>query len=451
MKFLKYIIVLVFSIAFVACENELDLEPQQSVSTGVATATADNVEAILLGAYDLARGNANTNGNNFGGDLANIAVLFGNTDQVDWNGTFDNLRDVYFKQMVDNNGSALSLYSDSYLVIGALNTALANLDKFEDPDRKDKVEGEAKFMRGLIYFEMVRLFGQQYSAGGGNTQLGVPIVLDPPTIEGRQIPRNTVEEVYTQVISDLNDAYNKLPTNNGNRADKYAAKAILARVYLQQGNYGAARDAADDVLQNSGHSLMPNFNAVFDTDDNSAETLFSWIVTTQEGSNWQVIHFATEDLGGRDGDISITQSYLDKFDSDLDERRNYNYLSDTDLLLSFKHARQYANTQQVRIAEMHLIRIECNFREGTSVGLDPLVEINTLRARSSAPDLGALTLNLVLNERELELGFEGHVLHDYKRTQRNIGGLPYDDNNLIFPIPQSAIDRNPILEQNPGY
>lgn len=430
------------SFCIVACESELDIEPQQSVSEDVATETADNVEAVLVGAYDTGRAN-------YDGDIANIAVLFGNTDQTDWNGTFDNLRDIYLKQMVNNNGSATTIYGNYYLLFGDVNTVLANLDKFTDTDRKDRVEGEAKFLRGLAYFDMVRLFGQQYNSAGGNTQAAVPIVLDPPNID-REVPRNTVEEVYAQVINDLTDAYNLLPDTNGNRADKYAAQAVLARVYLQQGNYSAARDAAHDVIQNSGHSLMPTYSAVFDSDNNTAETVFSWVVTTQEGANLHVTHFATEALGGRGGDISITPEYLSKFDSPLDERGNFYYTADG-LTLSSKYVRQYANTEQMRLAEMHLIRAECNFREGTALGLDPLVEINTLRARSSAPALGALTLDLILNERELELGFEGFVLHDYKRTQRNIGGLPYNDNKLIFPIPQSAIDRNPLLTQNPDY
>jgi len=451
MKYLRFLMIIV-SLCMISCEGELDILPQQSIAEGPATATADNIEAILIGAYDTAGGDANglLDDGNYDGDLANIAVLFGNTDQVDWNGTFANLRDVYFKQMVNNNTGATTAYGNFYLMFGATNTVIANLDKFTDQTRRDRVEGEAKFLRGLGYFDMVRLFGQQYNAGGGNTQLGVPIVLDLPDAT-RLIPRNTVEEVYTQVIADLTDAYNKLPDSNGIRADKYVARAVLARVYLQQGNFAAARDAADDVIQNSGHSLMPNFNAVFDSDDNTSETLFSWVITTQEGQNWHVVHFATEALGGRDGDISIADAYLDKFDSDLDERKNYNYFSDTGLRLTSKYTRQFSNTEQIRLAEMHLIRAESNFREGTSVGLDPLVEINTLRARSSAPALGSLTLDLILNERELELGFEGFVLYDYKRTQRNIGGLPYNDNKLVFPIPQSARDRNSLLDQNPGY
>ena len=442
MKYLKFSTIIILALYLVSCEKELDLLPQQSIAIGPATDTPENIEAILLGAFDRAR-------DNYDGDLANIAVLFGNTDQVDWNGTFSGLRDIYFKQMINNNGDAVTIWGNSYLMFGAANTVLVNLDKFTDQARREGVEGEAKFLRGLGYFDMVRLYGQQYNAGGGNTQLGVPIVLDPPNAT-RLVPRNTVEEVYTQVIADLTDAYNKLPDNNGNRADKYAAQAILARVYLQQGNYSAARDAADDVIQNSGNVLTPTYNDAFDTDGNSTETIFSFIVSNQEGANLQVIHFATQALGGRGGDISITQAYLNKFDSNTDERRNYFY-TDSGLILSSKFVRQFANTQHIRLAEMYLIRAECNFREGTAVGAGPLTDVNTIRTRSSAPALAALTLDLILNERELELGFEGFVLHDYKRTQRDIGGLPFNDNKLIFPIPQSARDRNSLLDQNPGY
>lgn len=266
MKNIKYIIIVLCSFCIVACESELDIEPQQSVSEGVATETADNIEAILVGAYATGRAN-------YDGDLANVSVLFGNTDQVEWNGTFANLRDVYFKQLVNNNGSANTIYSNYYLLFGDVNTVLANLDKFSDPDRKDRVEGEAKFLRALAYFDMVRLFGQQYNTAGGNTQDGVPIVLDPPNV-AREVPRNSVEEVYARIISDLTDAYTVLPDDNGNRADKYAAQALLARVFLQQGNYSAARDAANDVIQSSGHSLMPTYSSVFGSDDNTAETIF---------------------------------------------------------------------------------------------------------------------------------------------------------------------------------
>lgn len=442
MRYFKFLTTITFSLCIVACGGQLDIEPQQSVSIAVATENAANVEAILISAYVSGRFNYN-------GDLANVAVLLGNTDQVGWNGTFTNLSDIYSKQMTNSNGSAATIYGNGYLLFADANTVLANLDKFEDQDRKDRIEGEALFLRGLGYFDMARLFGQQYNAGGGNTQPAVPIVLDPPDGD-RKIPRNTVEEVYTQAISDLTAAYNKLPASNGTQADKYAAQAILARVYLQQGNYVAARDAAHDVIENSGHSLESSFSNVFGSDDNTDETIFSWVVTTQESSNAQVTHFASEELGGRGGDIFISQDYIDKFDSDLDKRKEFNY-TDGGSTLSSKFTKQFANAEQVRLAEMYLIRAECNFREGESTGAAPLIDINTIRARSSAPALATLTLDLILTERELELGFEGFALHDYKRTQRNIGSLAFNHNKLIFPIPRSARDRNSLLSQNDGY
>ncbi|WP_343485455.1 RagB/SusD family nutrient uptake outer membrane protein [Allomuricauda sp. d1] len=458
MKYIKILIISVLLTGLVSCEKELDLQPQQSISIDAATATPENVNAILLEAYDIGR---NTSPDNvaplyfglYSGQI-NIAIdLLGNTDQVSWNGTFSNLRDLFNKALINDNLSALNFYADSYAMIGHVNTVLANLDKFEDTSEQNRVEGEAKFLRGLIYFDMVRVFGQQYNPGGNNSQLGVPIVLLPPDVS-RAVPRDTVEDVYAQVISDLTDAASLLPASNGARADRYAALAVLARVYLQQSNFAAARDAANEVLQDSGHTLTATYAEAFDTDDNPIETIFSWVVTVQEGTNESNTHYATQALGGRGGDIAVTQTYLDKFDTPTDQRRNFTYpgegVSDGFTLTS-KFARQFANATHIRIAEMHLIRAESNFRLGTSVGLPPLDEINALRARSSAPPLAALTLDLILNERELELAFEGFTLHDYKRTQRDIGGLSWDDNRLVFPIPQSARDRNPLLEQNPGY
>lgn len=458
MKYMKNIIVLLVFAGIVSCENELDLEPQQSISIGLATDTPENINAILLAAYDIGRNTSPDNvlplyNGNYSGEISVAVDLLGNTDQVSWNGTFSNLRDLFNKAMINDNLSALNIYADSYSIIGHVNTVLANLDKFEDASEGNRVEGEAKFLRGVVYFDMVRLYGQQYNAAGNNSQLGVPIVLLPPDVS-RAVPRDTVEDVYDQVISDLTDAASLLPDSNGDRADRYAALAVLARVYLQQGNFADARDAANEVLQSSGHALTPTYAEAFDTDGNSNETVFSWVVTVQEGSNNYNLYYATQALGGRGGDIAITQAYLDKFDSPADERRNFTYLGEgvsDGFILTSKFRRQFANASHIRIGEMHLIRAESNFRLGTSVGLAPLDEINALRARSSAPALGALTLDLILNERELELAFEGFTLHDYKRTGRAIGGLPFDDNRLVFPIPQSARDRNPLLEQNPGY
>ena len=119
--------------------------------------------------------------------------------------------------------------------------------------------------------------------------------------------------------------------------------------------------------------------------------------------------------------------------------------------LTSKYTKEFANASPIRLAEMYLIRAETNFREGTAVGASPLQDINTIRKRAAASQLKAVTLADILRERELELAFEGFFLHDYKRTGRKVRDLAHDDNRLVMPIPQSAMDRNDLLTQNPGY
>jgi hypothetical protein len=109
---------------------------------------------------------------------------------------------------------------------------------------------------------------------------------------------------------------------------------------------------------------------------------------------------------------------------------------------------------------MYLIRAEANLRQGTAVGNTPLDDINTIRSRANADDLSAVTIDDILLERELELGMEGFLIHDIKRTKRSIdisengdgsSLLLYDANNLVFPIPLSETDANKKITQNPGY
>jgi hypothetical protein len=120
------------------------------------------------------------------------------------------------------------------------------------PGDRDQVRGEALFLRSLMYFDLVRFYAQQYDDGvPNNTQWGVPIVLTPTRTvnETLHVSRNTVEEVYTRVISDLKIASLGLPEENGVYATKGAANALLARVYLQKRDYANAVLYADSVLQ----------------------------------------------------------------------------------------------------------------------------------------------------------------------------------------------------------
>ncbi|SEL25955.1 RagB/SusD family nutrient uptake outer membrane protein [Parapedobacter koreensis] len=441
-----------------ACERKLDIDPEQSIPSEQALSTSQNIQSLLIGTYNQAGLD-----NLYGGFLQMLADLYGFSGEASWVGTFTQPREVYNKRIRVDNSFVSGHWIDAYQAINATNLIIDHLEVVDEAER-DRVEGEAKFLRALMYFDLVRTFGAPYVAGQSNNQLGVPLslvgILD---YDGDlAVPRNTVAEGYAQVLADLDDAYNLLPESNEYYADRYSARALAARVYLQQGNYEAARDAANDVIQGSGRVLAPTYGEAFNNDANSVEDLFAFQVTNQSGTNELVVHYASQDLGGRGGDIVVEPAYLDLFDSEMDDRSDFFYESSRGLLSS-KYTNQFGNIALIRLAEMYLIRAEGNARLGTAVGATPVDDINALRGRANATLKASVTLDDVLLERQLELAFEGFWIHDIKRTQgtivivESVGGeptevpIPYNDNRLTYPIPQREIDANPLLEQNPGY
>lgn len=451
MKLYKLLYVFSVFLLITSCEKELEINPTDNLPGELAFTSEANIAAILVGTYDEA-GQAAT----YGGRLQMMVDLLGTSNQVFWGGTFLDPRQAFTKDVLVDNGFVDGIWSNSYETINQANLVIDNLETVtSSTEEKDRIEGEAKFLRALNYFDLVRNFGASYIPGQTNSQLGVPLRLSGIVdySANQEAARNTVEEVYAQVISDATDAYNLLPDANSFYADKYAAQALLARVYFQQGNYTDARDAANDVLVNSGHSLTSTYASAFNNDVDSSEDIFTFQVTSQTGTNQLITHYSSEADGGRGGDITIEDAYLALFDDPTEERANFTYINPAnDRRLTLKYTNQFGNIIVFRTAEMHLIRLESNFRLGTSVGLAPLTEINALRARSGAlPLLGPLTLDLIFNERQLELAFEGFILHDVKRTQRSINGIAWDDTSLVFPIPQSEIDTNPLMVQNQGY
>lgn len=458
----KIIIYLFFIAFFASCENELDIDPKQNEDATVTLSTEAGVTNVLTGTYALA-----ANGNAYGGRILLYADLLGvsgslTTTDLRWRGSFGELRQMYIKTMLADNAIVEGTYSRCYAIINAANTVIENIDKVKDPAKQTRMIGEANFLRSLVYFDLVRFFAKPYVAGQANNQLGV--VIRPNAIYNFNADlskeRSTVDEAYKVIIDGLNLAYTNLPADNTFYADKYAAKALLARVYLQQGNYAAARDAANDVIQNSGHGLSQNYAAAFNHDTDQTEDVFSIQITKQTGVNDVNTFYESEDNGGRGGDFSIRDAYLEKF-SDPDDRATFNYENAANgRILTSKFTDQFANVGIIRLAEMYLIRAEANLRQGTVVGNSPLADINIIRTRAHADNLLTVTVDDILLERELELGMEGFLIHDIKRTKRSIdisedgdgsNLLLYDANKLVFPIPLKETDANKKITQNPGY
>jgi hypothetical protein len=357
--------------------------------------------------------------------------------------------------MVVNNGLVQTLWASSYEAINSANIVIDNIGLIQDPAQAKTMIAEAKFIQSLVYFDLVRLFAKPYDATVTNSQLGV--VIRPTAIYDFNADlsqeRSSVDDVYKLVIAGLNQAYTDLPADNGFYANKYAAKALLARVYLQQQNYAAALSASNEVIQMSGAELSTTYKDAFNHDVNQIEDIFAIQITKQTGDNQVVNHYGSEDVGGRGGDIEIRTTYLNKFTDPNDERRNFNYInSDNGRRLTNKYISQFGDVNIIRLAEMYLIRAECNSRLGSTTGATPLDDINLLRTRAKATNFASVTLTEILKERVLELAMEGFAIHDIKRTKATIGGTyAWNSDLLVFPIPLRETDYNKKITQNPGY
>jgi hypothetical protein len=434
---------LIFLLA--SCENELDLRPAQSISEEQALENEANIKAVLVGAYDELG-----SGNLFGGESLRNSELQGGDGEILWVGTFSAPREIFLKDMIAENGDAQGTWIDAYETINIANNVLTGLDKVNESDRA-VVEGEALFIRALVYFELVRFYALPFEPGGGNTQVGVPLILTPTRsiTSDNNVARANVSQVYDQILADLIQAEANLPLTNSWRASSTAASAALARVYLQMGDFSNARDKANVVIESGFYTLVLNYPEAFNRDANSTEDIFAIQVTNQDGTNSMNTFFSIPDFGGRDGDIDVLDGHLNLYDP-ADERLSLFYLGNG-AVRSGKWNNQFGNIGLFRLAEMYLVRAECNERLGTAVGASPEEDYNTVHTRAGLPEVMDVSLEEILLERRLELAHEGFRIHDIKRLQQSIGGYAYNSDVLVFPIPARELDANPNLTQNPGY
>lgn len=432
---------------FTGCDKYLDLEPSQNISENIALTSDENVKHVLTGAYSEFALNWI-----YGGCLLRNAELLGGNGEIQWVGTYVDPRQIFNKTMIATNEDATMQWIDSYEVINTANNILTALAVVKDADR-NRVQGEALFLRGLMYFDLVRFFADQYQFGVANTQLGVPLITTPTQgiTAASFVTRNTVDEVYTQVLADLTQAASLLPKDNDVYASSGAANALLARVYLQRGEYANARDAANIVIASGAYSILPSYADVFNQDNNTAEDIFATQITPQDRFSSMTEFFSVPEFGGRDGDIDILDGHLNLY-PEGDQRRDLFFIGNGAERCG-KWNNQYGVINLIRLAEMYLIRAECNIRLSTNIGATPLADYNVIHTRAGLTAAATVTLADILLERRLELAFEGFKIHDVRRLHQNVVSYPYNDPKLLFPIPARELEANPKLktQQNPGY
>jgi hypothetical protein len=467
----KLLLLVPISMLLFSCTEKLDLMPKQSIDAEVALTTPSNIKATLVGAYLAGRSEYV-----FGTAFNEYSELYASTGDMLFLGTFEEPREFIQKEATVTNAYVENTWVQAYKLINTCNTLVdPEILAILDEEDRDLVEGEARFLRGWTYFELTRLFGLPYEAGTANTQPAVPLVLTPTSdvADAVTVPRNTVEECYAQVLDDLTAARDLLPEDNGVYASSLAARAVLARVYLQMGNYSSAAVEANNVIQSGLFALTSTPLKAFNNSSNSPEDIFSFQNNVASNNAWLAVMYASLNGAGR-GDYEIQQVFLDRFDpSDLrgmfqqNTESSYTIANITMMyyrgvgtivnsngINTSKWGSYYTNINLIRLAEMYLVRAEANFEDpGADVGPNtPTQDINVIRARSNAPlYTGPVTREQIREERYLELCWEGFRLHDLKRWKMNIGSYAYDAGNLILPIPFRELQVNDLLLQNDWY
>lgn len=489
MKKISYIIITGFlsvMLFFTSCDKYLDIEPQQSISSELVYSSNEGVINALYGAYSII-----ATANLYAGSSVYFSDLTGNTDDLEWIGTFLEWRETYWKAFDPNNGFVTNAWRDAYRAINIANNVLANLEVVNESDR-DRVEGEAKFIRGIMYFELVRFYALPYGASSDNSHMGVPLITTPTKgVDESSFPsRASVANIYTQILTDLNGAKSKLevtgPGSNAGRATSITASAFLSRVYMSMKDWPNAAVEADRVINTSGFALNDVPRSAFNNEEYTSEDVFMIRQNSTshagQANAGLATHFASLAGLGR-GDVYATNQHLARYEEG-DLRRGVTddesiqtiadvptlfYVgvgTDAGNLMVSKWGKHDANINVIRLAEMILTRAEANFMAGGAPvgGVQPFTDLNTVRERANATLLtGAVnvTLGVIQADRIRELCFEGHMLHDIRRWGGSVVAPPgsphagetleWDDDRLVLPIPQREIDVNENLVQNPAY
>ncbi|MCL2739037.1 MAG: RagB/SusD family nutrient uptake outer membrane protein, partial [Bacteroidales bacterium] len=241
-----------------SCDDFLDRNPFTSISNERAIIDAVTANHSLLGLYDRLQTEARYGRMIFvTADAATENVILAPTTASRF------LAVAQWTTTISSGEPTTSIFAACYVIIYAANEILARVDNIDGTDaEKQKIKGEALALRGLMHFELVRLFSQAY-AGNENDPLGIAYKTNPDIYE---LPaRETLRTTYDMIIDDLLSACSLLtPANTAGHApyriDHWSAKAILARVYMAQLDYAKARPLLADIINNSGYTILSNGN-----------------------------------------------------------------------------------------------------------------------------------------------------------------------------------------------
>ncbi|MEM6963285.1 MAG: RagB/SusD family nutrient uptake outer membrane protein [Bacteroidota bacterium] len=506
MKNIKILIGLIFTVVlfFPSCKGDL-LEEQPTnvlVASEFFTSAAD-AEIALNGAYDAMQ-------SDWVFDFVGIPVHWGNkgVDELNSpNWAAGGRKELQIYQITSNMIALENLWAGCYQAVNVVNGVIDRVNDMSDDlinaEQRTRIVAEARFIRGLIYFSMVKIWEN------------IPLITEETrSLENLNVSQVTPQEVYTQVIEDVQFAEANLEQGQGGgRVTQGAASALLGKVYLQMTGFPLnqtemfqpAVEQFEKVINSGVYSLQPTYSAVFDylNEDNS-EVIFAVkfdgpglngdgsAVGSYMGPN------GAQNNGGGWGTEYINQELVTSYDAN-DDRLCHNVAKhnvnncDSDACIDvsceigacgwrpWKWHKPKPNTFlydspmdfiYLRYADVLLSYAEALNRLNGGPNDVAYDAVEQVTSRSNAPGiepgLGADEFaDALLRERRRELCFEGHRKDDLIRfgkfkeiimavnetcwSSAGNPGQEFEDHEIRYPIPQREIDLNPSLVQNDGY
>jgi len=426
-----------------SCKKYLEETPNNALPTEASITDASTARAAIIGTYDRLQGY-------YASSYPTLGTI--TTDNVIFNGTLSEYLQLDQNAIPTDNVITVSAYQGIYRTINSANSVIAYVPAVNDPllsaAEKNKIVGEAYFIRALAYFDLAR--------GWGGVQLQLKPTADLTVLKG--IKRSTLDQTYDQVLADLIQAEQLLPedASTRNRAQKSAARALRARLHLYRKQWAEAENYATQVISNTKYTLVKPFKSFFTAPFQTAESVLELAYSVNDRNTYWNLWYPSS-AGG--------QFTLKPSDALVAKLNNAAIGGTRNTLIAGTGATVYGvlyNTTAtgtdpsylIRIAELYLIRAEARAQQSKLT--DAAADLNAVRSRAEVAATTAATQTAILeaieDENGIEFAFEAHRWFDLVRTERAGAVLGITNRNFwLFPIPYSDIQSDPDVTQNPGY
>ena len=468
-----------------SCNDFLELRPEYLISEGNFFKNQNDFEKALIGIYSSIRPlYANSS-------IIYVSDLTTDNTEIQWSSPTNDEMQFDQNNVTSTNGVISGIWNTCLYTISRSNTVLGKIDNVEfDQAVKDKIKGEAMFLRALSYFYMVRIFE--------NVPISKEVFANPEQITSADLTLKPKEEVYKVIIEDLLAAEKLLPaalTADKTRASLGTVKTLLGKVYLTTKDFDKATLKLKEVIDAKQYSLVTNYKSLFTNGNNNlAESILEvqFTVGRSIGNDFSakfspaitsMALFPNNQQGS--GRINPTQDIMNAYETG-DLRKDAS-VSDVIPLINGttvkgRYGKKFVDYTAIatsdggvtftvlRYADVLLMYAEALNEVSFQPAGEAFTYLNMVRTRAGLakktateiPTQQAFRLAME-QERRVELAFEGYRWFDLVRTDRAITVLnskkdqirlvtDLTANNLVFPIPQSQIDINKDkIKQNPGY